>query len=206
MYDLFHQVLPAAFTFDVYCQIPNTIMSRLHYFAYGSNLHPLRLRERVPSATAIGVVEAKSWSLAFSKRSVDLSGKCNLYETGNQEDVVHGVLYEMDIKHKANLDRAESKGHGYNERIASFTLNGKSYTPFTYIADSKFVDESLFPYDWYKRFVIEGARYHSMPEAYIAWLDSFTSVADPDNKRNSENLARLAGMIELNRGICSLNR
>jgi gamma-glutamylcyclotransferase len=180
-------------------------MSKLHYFAYGSNLHPLRLRERVPSATVIGVVEARSRTLAFCKRSEDLSGKCNLYETGSQEDVVFGVLYEMDIRDKANLDRAESKGRGYNERIVSFTLNGKSYASFTYVADSNYVDESLLPYDWYKQFVIEGARYHSMSKEYIAWLDSFTSVADPDNERNSENLARLAGMIELNRGMYSEN-
>lgn len=174
-------------------------MSKLHYFAYGSNLHPLRLRERVPSATLIGVVEARSRKLAFPKRGKDLSGKCNIYETGNKKDVVYGVLYEMDIKDKPNLDRAESKGYGYNERTVSFTLNGRSYMPFTYIADDKYIDDSLFPYVWYKQFVIAGARYHSMPKEYIVWLDSFTSVADPDNKRNSENLARLAGMVELNR-------
>lgn len=178
-------------------------MLKIHYFAYGSNLHPLRLQERVPSATVIGVVEARSRTLAFSKRSKDLSGKCNLYETGKQADVVHGVLYEMDVKEKANLDRAEGKGSGYNEKIVSFTLNGKSYTPFTYIADSKYIDESLLPYIWYKQFVIEGARYHSMPKEYIAWLESFPSVSDPDSKRNSENLARLAGMIKLNRRMGS---
>jgi len=122
-------------------------MSKLHYFAYGSNLHPIRLQERVPSAEVIGVVKAEARKITFSKKSKDSSGKCSFYESSNPKDVVYGVLYEFDSSDKENLDRAEGKGHGYNEKLVSFELNGEAYTPFTYVADHEHLDSSLAPYE-----------------------------------------------------------
>ena len=57
--------------------LPN--LSIIHYLAYGSNLHPLRLTLRVPSARVIGVVEMPGYMLEFHKRSIDGSGKCLIY-------------------------------------------------------------------------------------------------------------------------------
>ena len=37
----------------------------IHYFAYGSNLYPMRLSERVSSANLIGGVELENYLLAF---------------------------------------------------------------------------------------------------------------------------------------------
>jgi AIG2-like family len=177
------------------------VMTTLHYFAYGSNLHPIRLQERVPSAKVLGVVKATGRQLMFSKRGKDLSGKCNFYETGNQQDIVYGVLYEFDVNEKSNLDKAEGKGLGYNEKIVSFTLNGLSYSPFTYVADSEYIDGSLMPYEWYKQFVIVGAQFHAMPLEYVAWLASITAIPDPDANRNAANLDRLNTMKEFNKAV-----
>ncbi|MEN0036414.1 MAG: gamma-glutamylcyclotransferase family protein [Cellvibrio sp.] len=171
-------------------------MIKLHYFAYGSNLHPLRLQERVPSAAVIGVVKAPGRKLTFSKRSKDLSGKCSFYESGNTDDILYGVLYEFDSVDKEKLDRAEGKGNGYNEQLVSFELNGQTYTPFTYVAQHDYLDGSLRPYDWYKQLVVEGAKYHSMPDEYISWLERIDAIPDSDVKRNSENLARLESIRE----------
>ncbi|MCO4320710.1 gamma-glutamylcyclotransferase [Aliidiomarina sp. Y6] len=161
----------------------------------------MRLQERVPSAKVIGVVKAEGRKLTFSKRSKDLSGKCNFYESNNPEDVVYGVLYEFDSSDKKNLDSAEGKGYGYNEQVVSFELNGKAYNPFTYIADAKHLDSSLAPYEWYKQFVVEGAKYHSMPDEYVALLESISAISDPDVKRNTENMARLSAMKEVNKRV-----
>ena len=49
----------------------------LLYFAYGSNLHPERLRERVPSAESLGVARLEAHVLRFHKRGRDGSGKCD---------------------------------------------------------------------------------------------------------------------------------
>lgn len=176
-------------------------MSKLYYFAYGSNLHPIRLQERVPSAVVIGVVKAEGRKLIFSKRSKDLSGKCSFYDSGNPNDAVYGVLYEFDTADKEKLDRAEGKGYGYNEQLVSFELNGKAYNSFTYIADHEYLDSSLVPYEWYKQFVVEGAKCHSMPDEYIAWLESVPSIPDPNSIRNEENMVRLNAMKEFNKSV-----
>lgn len=170
-------------------------MTKIHYFAYGSNLHPLRLQERTPSARVIGVIKTRGRKLTFSKRgSRDHSGKCNLHESNNPLDAVFGVLYEIDSSEKEALDRAEGKGFGYHEQIVCFELDGVTYSPFAYIADSSYINESLRPYEWYKQFVIEGARYHSMPEEYISMLESIAAIPDPDSKRNMANMVRLSAM------------
>ena len=166
-------------------------MRKIHYLAYGSNLHPLRLQERVPSAESIGVVEVRTRKLSFSKKSKDLSGKCNFHATENVDDVVYGVLYEINPNDKEHLDRAEGKGKGYNEALIKLELDGVLYAPFTYVADSKYIDFSLLPYEWYKGLVVEGAKFHSMPDKYIEWIESFIAIPDSDPKRNAENQARL---------------
>lgn len=176
-------------------------MSKLHYFAYGSNLHPIRLQERVPSAEVIGVVKVEGRKLTFSKKSKDLSGKCSFYESGNLNDVVYGVLYEFDSSDKQKLDSAEGKGYGYNEKHVSFELNDKAYTPFTYVADHEHLDSSLAPYEWYKQFVVEGAKYHSMPDEYVACLEGVAAIPDPNVERNKENMARLSAMKEFNKRV-----
>ena len=42
----------------------------IHYFAYGSNLHPLRLTDRVHCADLVGSVELASHQLAFHKQEM----------------------------------------------------------------------------------------------------------------------------------------
>lgn len=54
-------------------------MPTIHYLAYGSNLHPIRMTERVPSARVLGAIELPDHLLAFNKRSTDGSSKCLLY-------------------------------------------------------------------------------------------------------------------------------
>jgi gamma-glutamylcyclotransferase (GGCT)/AIG2-like uncharacterized protein YtfP len=169
-------------------------MSTLTYFAYGSNLHPLRLQERVPSAKVLGAVTVTGRRLTFSKRGGDSSGKCDIPETGSKREVVYGVLYTMAAEQKAWLDKIEGKGFGYREAPIRLRLNGTFYTAFTYLAQPEHIDHSLAPYGWYKHLVLEGARYHSMPKQYVERLESIASIPDPDIVRNAENHARLASI------------
>jgi gamma-glutamylcyclotransferase len=83
------------------------------YFAYGSNLHPLRLIERVPSESWVGVIELTKHRLMFHKHSTDGSSKCNLVPTGSEADLIYGAIYEIDPAQKPDLDRVEGKGRGY---------------------------------------------------------------------------------------------
>ena len=162
-------------------------MPTVFYLAYGSNLHPLRLTARVPSARVVGVIEMPGYLLAFHKCSIDGSGKCLIYTQQGQHHKMYGVLYEFDAREKEALDKAEGKGSGYCEELVQFPLNGETYTPYVYVAQSTHIDPTLVPYNWYKSLVIAGARYHGFPTEYIASIQATASKPDLNAKRKQEN-------------------
>lgn len=177
-------------------------MVKLRYLAYGSNLHPYRLEDRVSFARPLGVVPMANHQVTFHKRSVDGSGKCNLFQ--NESAQSYGVLYEFDASHVENLHRAEGLGQGYRRMQTAFTLEGKSYLPFLYVAESASISESLAPYHWYKDFVLLGAEYHNFPDIYLAELKSVPSLPDPNvgrAKKNTDLLTNLKRFPRLSQSL-----
>lgn len=162
----------------------------LVYLAYGSNMHPARLGARTPSARALCVAPLPGWQLAFHKRSHDGSGKCSLVQTGDPNDLAYGVLYALDPVDRPALDAAEGLGAGYALRTLEIEPHGEV---FFYLAEPAHIDDALLPYDWYLRFVVEGARHHRLPQDYLRALEAVHAMADPDPRRvalNAEILAR----------------
>ena len=160
----------------------------LHYFAYGSNLHPVRLGKRISSAELIGAVELTGYRLKFHKTSEDESGKCNAFATGSSSDLIHGALYQLAFEHKPILDRIEGTGHGgYIPSEISVRHRHHEYACFTYLAEPSHLNDDLEPYHWYKQLVVLGAKYLNFPEAYIASIESVKSKKDPNQKRWQEN-------------------
>lgn len=153
------------------------------YLAYGSNLHPRRMLDRVPSTRLVGVTRLDRCSVTFVKRGRDGSGKCNLLFTDNPDDVAYGAVYEISAAEKHLLDRAEGLGNGYEEAQFEIAVNGSTHAAFAYIAAKSYLTPGLPPYDWYKDLVVAGARYHDLPEPYIACLHAVQSCSDPDDHR-----------------------
>src|SRR5216684_1334487 len=160
------------------------IRARVRYFAYGSNMLTARLRERVPSATAIGIGQLVGHALRWDKRSWrDGSGKCDAEATCRRDDVVWGVVFELDPEDKPALDKAEGLGAGYREKAVNVLTEAGPITAVTYLATNK--DASLRPYHWYKALVIAGAREHGLPPSYRSRLELVITVSDPDPARVS---------------------
>lgn len=163
------------------------------YFAYGSNMLSRRLRasQRTPSAVALGTGFVANRRLTFDKVSSDGSGKCDVEDSGNPDDRVYGVLYEINESEKPNLDREEGIGKGYKEvRVNVVTASG-TREAVTYVATAK--ESALRPYHWYKALVIAGALEHSLPEAYVEWLRTCDSKPDSNVERRVENESLLYG-------------
>jgi gamma-glutamylcyclotransferase len=155
---------------------------RVLYFAYGSNMLTARLRERVPSATAIGIGQLAGHALRWDKRSLqDGSGKCDAEATSRNDDVVWGVLFELDPEDKPALDQAEGVGAGYFERSVNVLTEAGLVAAVTYCATDK--DATLRPYHWYKALVIAGAREHGLPPSYRSRLELVATVSDTDAGR-----------------------
>lgn len=168
-------------------------MSKVLSIAYGSNLHPNRLRERVPGAEALGVVNLPGFTLAFHKRSKDGSGKAMLYKA--DDAMAYGVVYAIPADEKHALDTAEGLGGGYDEREIKVELNGAVVGAQIYMVSPYSVDHRLQPYHWYKKMVLAGAAYHHLSDSYIVSIGDMPSIQDLDKKRRERNEARLLGMV-----------
>ena len=152
----------------------------MRYAAYGSNLHPLRLTDRISSAQLITTGLLPKWSLYFHKRSNDESGKCNIVAGG---DGAHFAIFEISAKDKLTLDKIEGVGFGYSEIILCIPDVGDCVS---YVAEDSHIDNSLRPYDWYKELVLIGARIHGFPEDYLKRIESIRALRDPDPSRRVE--------------------
>lgn len=148
------------------------------YFAYGSNMSTPRLRQRTPSARFVSIGLLRHHALRWHKLGRDGSGKCDVSCTGTQsDDVVWGVVYEIDCAEKADLDRVEGLGVGYDERQVRIETPDGDCLARTYVAKPDKVDPALRPRPWYKAHVLHGAREHGLPTDYVRLIDAV--VAEP---------------------------
>ncbi len=163
-------------------------------FATGSNMNLNRLTQRVPSAVKVTNAFLPGYKLICNKVSKDGSAKANIIKTDNLAELVWGVLLTINDKEKPLLDKAEGLSMGYNEdKLTFFDDAGNTYMAQVYIADSKAIDNNLFPYDWYNEFIVSGAILNKLPAEYISQMQSISSVRDHDEGRRKENYSILSG-------------
>lgn len=159
------------------------------YFAYGSNMSNSRLSERVPGAVALGCHILPHHDLRFHKSGKDGSGKCNVFYTGEDKDIVYGTLFEISRLEKTSLDKIEGLGYGYDEKnVIVFAADGSSLEAMTYAAIR--IDEHLKPYSWYLNHVLVGAREIPLPDEYIERkISAIASIEDADKERDARERA-----------------
>lgn len=162
------------------------------YFAYGSNLHPFRLQERVPSARLLGVSRLPDHKLIYGKRGIDGSGKCTTTSGRSVTDCVIGALFALRDDELGALDAAE--GPAYGRKTTVFSLGGSDLVGFYYEAHDYSLDNDLLPFDWYRNLVVVGARYHKLPAAYVATLKNVPTQRDSNQDREAQMQALLLRM------------
>ncbi|MBS3744235.1 MAG: gamma-glutamylcyclotransferase [Wenzhouxiangellaceae bacterium] len=156
------------------------------YFAYGSNLMSARLKARTPSARPLGRAVLPRFELRWHKVGADSTGKCDVVFTDRPGDFVHGVAYMIRRAELKHLDRVEELGTGYYACNVPIRIGTRRQLARTYRAIP--TDPDLKPLDWYKRFVVHGAREHGLPEQYVARLARTSAITDTDNSRRMRNL------------------
>lgn len=158
-------------------------MTSFFYFAYGSNMLTERLVARCPSARPVGTAYAPDYTLEFSKKSTDTSGKATLVPCPGAKQ--HGVIFEIDQADQAELDHFEGAGNGY-DRVDAFTVTAASGTEVsttTYLATKPV--QGLKPFDWYLALVVSGAKRHQLPEDWVSALRLTSYLIDYDNNRKT---------------------
>lgn len=157
-------------------------------FAYGSNMFTPKMRAAAPSAKFIAVGSVSRYVFRFNKESDDGSGKGNIVGTGDADDIVWGVIFNIDDRDRAALDASEG---GYDSKEIDIVVGGQPQPVLTYIARRDRRNDSLRPYTWYKAFVVRGAQEHNLPPDYIQALEVFDAVADRNAVRERRNAALL---------------
>jgi gamma-glutamylcyclotransferase len=135
------------------------------YFAYGSNLAPERMRERVGAVRTLGVAQLAGFCLRIDKRGTDGSGKANLRE--DAQGRVWGVLYAFEAEVWPRLDACEP---GYERVSVSVECGGAPHAAHTY--RSHLIAPDLLPLAWYKRMLVDGARAQGLPDAWLQMLEA----------------------------------
>lgn len=168
-------------------------MQNMLYFAYGSNMLRERLDARCPHIRFEGVATLVDYRLMFDQYSrVDDSGKGGIEAAPGH--VVHGVLWSLPLAELPALDRAESRGEGYERMPCALThAEGHALEAMTY--EPLDIRAGLRPWDWYLNLVIAGAEQHGLPQTYVAGIRQMPSKQDPEHNRP----ARLAGLDALTR-------
>lgn len=156
-------------------------------FTYGSNMSHRRLQARVPSARFVAVAELPAHRLRFHKSAGDGSAKCDAEETGNPEDRVIGVVYEIADAEKPDLDRHEALGFGYEEKQVGLITGNGTLQAWMYYATR--INDALKPFHWYKDHVLIGARENGLPTKYIAQIEAVESIDDPKPERHGRELS-----------------
>ena len=161
----------------------------MKYFSYGSNMSVRRLRARTPSASVDTVASLAGHRLSFRKRSnKDGSAKCDIVATSNPDDMVWGVVFEIDDSEKTYLDNAEGLGYGYEQKEVELDgPDGETLRAFTYYATD--IDDGRKPYTWYTEHVLRGARENDLPADYVAQIERVEALEDPDRERHDRELS-----------------
>ncbi len=150
-------------------------MQTFLYFAYGSNMSEKRLKKRTLSAKFVRTGVLNNYCLTFHKRGDDCSGKCTIEYSKSSK--VYGVLFKIKKSEKCELDKAEGfpKGH-YAKLFVQIEMCdskcGKKKLAQTYIAAPNYICRTVKPNKNYKKYVLDGACEHNLPQSYIDFLKS----------------------------------
>lgn len=167
-----------------------------HYLAYGSNLHPLRLSDRVGPVECLGRVCLPGWRLCFDKRGSDGSAKANLRAAPDSPCQAWGAIFRLRRQQYATLDRFEGCGRGYETFWLDLKVADEETPVLTYLTPSHWQTGNSKPYHWYLELVLAGARFHGFPSDMLEQLGRIESIADPNAERSKGQMRLLERIRE----------
>jgi gamma-glutamylcyclotransferase (GGCT)/AIG2-like uncharacterized protein YtfP len=122
----------------------------MYYFAYGNNMNPDIIKEQGVEyfTRKRGIV--KGYRLIFNKKAQgeDYS-YANIEQTGNSEDVIEGILYELDDCEMKEIDKKEGFPSQYNKYRIDVETEEGTIQAFVYIAQPEWIDNNLKPPKFY---------------------------------------------------------
>ena len=140
--------------------LPKPTGGHQFYFAYGSNMNPSRIAQRIPQARAVGVARIKGWKLV-ERLYADIE-RCEGAE-------VDGVLYLLNREEILQLDLCEGYPKVYDCIGVDAYLDAKHKVyAFTYTmteATKRRREGKPYPPD-YRLLCSRGAFWHGVKDAF----------------------------------------
>jgi gamma-glutamylcyclotransferase (GGCT)/AIG2-like uncharacterized protein YtfP len=153
------------------------------YFAYGSNMHSVQMKERCPSSAFVCRAKLSSHRLAFTLRS--FSRGCGVADILLDEAKdVWGVVYELPENELEHLDKSEDFRPGRPNDQNEYTREnhyvwreGDAERPLLVpLYRGHPQPNPPLPDCDYKKLIVEGARHWQLPADYIQELDSIETA------------------------------
>jgi hypothetical protein len=140
------------------------------YFAYGSNLLPEQVAERVPGAKLLGVAQLPGWQFGYFRRSRRWApgGAADIKPAGKKAHL-WGALWRLpgweEMDRWEGVDRRAYRRIAVEVRTAEGLVAAESYT-----ACDKFPE--VAPRDDYWQRLFTGGQQVGLPEDYLLFLQA----------------------------------
>ncbi len=135
----------------------------VNYFAYGSNMNFLQMRERCPGSSFIGKATLDSFKFVYDGTSKKGGAVANIVKEG--DEFVLGGLYKINDSHLKSLDDYEGYPTSYDKKeFLVQTEDNKTFSAIMYLRTGKQVGE---PRSQYRQIVLQGAKDCGLSEEYI---------------------------------------
>ena len=148
----------------------------MRFFAVGTNMDEELLRNWIPSARRLTIASLSGFTLRWHKRSSD-GGKLAALRTGHPDDVVWGVVYEVDGLGWQQIDEGQRAAGYRDERVTVVGPDGAEHDASVYVARAEMIDDSMMPMRSYRDPIVNAARANGLPAEYVDEL-ARTPVAD----------------------------
>ena len=106
-----------------------------------------------------------NWDSKLSRAS-RINGKANVSE--NNDSMVWGILLDLTESEVEKMDDSEGteSGHYFRKTVEVITDSG-IVKAITYVAHDDKLIPNTAPLEWYLNHVLDGAKYHNLPDDYI---------------------------------------
>ena len=152
------------------------------YFAYGSNMNPERIGERIGRVPIGRSASLRDYVLRFSARSKDdlRTGYGNIEPQAGS--IVHGVAYDLTEEELGKIDVYEGVawGHYYRETVELATEQEGRISAIAYVTCAEWVSEGLKPPRWYLDHLLAGR--DLLPQEYAQWLAEHRVLENQDER------------------------
>jgi gamma-glutamylcyclotransferase (GGCT)/AIG2-like uncharacterized protein YtfP len=143
----------------------------MRYFAYGSNMDPVQMRDRAPGARALGAARLSGWRLTFTRDSPGWGGGVGHIEP-DEGGEVWGVLWDASDDDLHNLDEYEGVAVGaYVRERVTVAHADTEVEAIVYLAVPRGYKQ---PSKRYIEALVRGAEAHGLPQEYVSRLRSLS--------------------------------